>query len=242
MDNGEDGHSGGDNRPQDGDFAEFGYGGNGGVGTDWAEDLDEEEENEGDEGLEEEENQEGGGLADQQAPFDSWGDDWGEGEEQGREQEQGNQNNYDEQAEDDITALLRLLASRLTIQNQTEETPGRGVGVAEAITFSRITRSEYYPNAARVVEQGLTFLQKWRQKDVHTELRDERPYHPFSSLDEWQFSNLLFRLPCSLNWKTELLSTNMVRAIDFFGADLLIYHFSFRMQLFATKRHKVSPV
>lgn len=215
MNNGEIEQSGGDHLPQDQDFAEFGYGGSGGSGFDWGGDWDEEEveevedEDEGDEDEGEGEDLETGGGAEQQVPFDSWDDEWGAGE----GPEQDNQDSYDQQAEDDIIGFLSSLASRLTIQNRSNETTSGGETMAEAVPFSRITRSEYFPDAGRVVGQGLTFLQNWRQKDAHAELRDQRPYHPFNSLDEWQFSNLLFRLPCSLNWKTELLSTSMVSGI-----------------------------
>lgn len=76
--------------------------------------------------------------------------------------------------------------------------------------YSRICRSNYYPNAAQIIGQGLSFLEMWKSLGPSEDRLNQNPYFPFDSFDSWQFASIFFRTPCPLTWKSELLATNVV--------------------------------
>lgn len=77
--------------------------------------------------------------------------------------------------------------------------------------FSKIVRTEYYNGAAETFGTGTTFKEKFAHEQ-HAELREESNnlYYPMASFKEWEFSNILLRMPVSQNWKNELLNTQLV--------------------------------
>lgn len=78
-------------------------------------------------------------------------------------------------------------------------------------TFSKIVRSEFYDGAAETFGVGPTFKEKFVE-DQYANLREETDniYYPMASFSEWEFTNVLLRLPVSQNWKNELLKTQLV--------------------------------
>ena len=77
--------------------------------------------------------------------------------------------------------------------------------------FSKIVQSRYYEGAAQVIGSGSTFKDTFHA-DQHANIREETNniYYPMSSFMEWEFTNILLRLPISQNWKNILLATQLV--------------------------------
>jgi hypothetical protein len=80
--------------------------------------------------------------------------------------------------------------------------------------FGKIVYSEYYEGAAQVIGTGPTLLEKFA-RDQYADVRkaSENVYYPMASFMEWEFTNVLLRLPVSLNWKNELLNTQLVSGL-----------------------------
>jgi hypothetical protein len=116
----------------------------------------------------------------------------------------------DQQDECDLMALLRELSLTMARVNQHDaQRPAIDKQLHDR-TFSKIARTVRYPEAAKVSGRGPTFIEKFTQSDGNAALRQQHPYFPFNSFEEWEFTGILFRMPCSLNWKTDLLNTQLV--------------------------------
>lgn len=122
--------------------------------------------------------------------------------------QEGLNGDFDDEAEEDIAQMMNslLLAPPVGGSDLVEE---QLEDLHEA-TYSRITHSEYYPNAGKIIGKWHDFLQKWRTDDPNAELRETEPFYTFKSFEEWEFTNLLFRMPCSMAWKNDLLATSIV--------------------------------
>lgn len=82
--------------------------------------------------------------------------------------------------------------------------------------FSKIARAEYYEGAGRIYGKGTTLHDKFAQDQfAYDRERSENVYFPFSSRAEWEFTNILMRMQCSLAQKTELLNTRLVSVTRF---------------------------
>jgi hypothetical protein len=109
----------------------------------------------------------------------------------------------------ELDALINELSLNVRSQDPTIYCP------IEKLPLSKIFRTELYPGAAEVYsKEGLTFMDRFTRNDPFAQLRQQNPYIPFTSFDEWEFTNILFRMPCSLSWKSELLSTRVVSKLE----------------------------
>lgn len=91
------------------------------------------------------------------------------------------------------------------------QTPHQDIPVPAAphCVRSRIHRSVPFPGASQIYGRGSTFLEDFGH-DIFDDFRRTNLYHPFVSRDEWEFTNVLMRMPCSLAQKNALLKTNIV--------------------------------
>lgn len=78
-----------------------------------------------------------------------------------------------------------------------------------ASNYSKIAKTEAYPDAARIYGKGTTFLERFAD-DQYAEQRAENNYFPLASKEEWEFTSVLMRMRCSLAEKSELLNTMLV--------------------------------
>lgn len=110
-----------------------------------------------------------------------------------------------------LATLTQLLQNNLEPSNDTSSVRSP----EPSFSGSKIVRSEYFTGAAKVIKKGLTFLEKFSQVDPEASAaRQVNKYHPFASFEHWEFTNILFRMPCSLSWKSELLNTRLVSLIQ----------------------------
>lgn len=79
---------------------------------------------------------------------------------------------------------------------------------------SKIASTEFFKGAARIYPEmkGSTFTEKFAQDRLTKDrLTSGNIYYPLKSYDEWEFMNVLMRMNCSLEEKTTLLNTQLVR-------------------------------
>jgi hypothetical protein len=77
--------------------------------------------------------------------------------------------------------------------------------------LSIIAKAEYFEGAAKVYGRGTTFMEKFADDEYAWERATyQNVYYPLRSYEEWEFTNVLMRMRCSLAEKTDLLNTALV--------------------------------
>lgn len=78
-----------------------------------------------------------------------------------------------------------------------------------------------FPGAAKISEHGMTFMDLF-DSDTNAHFRQDIPYYPFTSREEWEIASFLLRSDLSMNAIDEFLKLAMVRPLI-----LLYYEFLF---------------
>jgi len=69
--------------------------------------------------------------------------------------------------------------------------------------------TEEYPGAAQTYGQGPTLMYIF-DSDAYAQTREDLPYYPFASRDEWELASFLLRSDLSMSALDEFLSLSMV--------------------------------
>jgi hypothetical protein len=115
---------------------------------------------------------------------------------------------------DDLYDLFRELERDGHAEGTDQEPNDIAAAPISEISYSKISKSYYYPGAAKDYGRGETFIEKFlKHPDSAQRVMSGNWFYPFSSWEEWEFSNTLARIPCSLAYKTELLNTSLVSSV-----------------------------